>query len=161
MALSVRVALACASLLCAVTLVSSPIAAQSENGLVTEPSNNPVAVTIDRFETAVKEAGMKVFARIDHAAAATEAGLAMPASVIIFGAPRGGTPNFLKAPTLAIDLPLKALVWQDAAGKVFITYNSGAYVGKTVFPRHGLPAAPDGGAGQEKLLAGFAAAAAR
>ena len=142
--------------------VATSALAQTDNGLVTIASNSSAAATIEKFEAAAKEAGMKIFTRIDHSAAATEAGLAMPpATVIIFGNPKGGTPTFLRAPTLAIDLPLKALVWQDAAGKVFVSYNSGAYVGATVLPRHGLPAAPDGGAGQEKLLSGLAAAAAK
>ena len=136
--------------------------AQSADGLISTPSNHSFAATIDKFEAAAKAAGMKIFTRIDHAEAAREAGLSMPpASVIVFGAPKGGTPNFLKAPTLAIDLPLRALVWEDSAGKVFVTVNSGAYISGTIFPRHGLPSAADGGAGQDELIGGFVAEATR
>ena len=83
-----------------------------------------------------------------------------PAIVVIFGNPSTGTPNFLKAPTLAIDLPLKALIWQDGAGKVFVTYNSGGYVIGTLFKRHGLTPPEAAAAQQEKLLAGLAQQAA-
>ncbi|MDP4595084.1 MAG: DUF302 domain-containing protein, partial [Beijerinckiaceae bacterium] len=87
---------------------------------------------------------------------------AMPAStVVIFGAPKGGTPNFLKKPTLAIDLPLKALVWQNAEGKVFVTYNSGAYVFGTIFGRHGLNPPAKIQKAQEAMLSGLATAAAK
>ena len=83
-----------------------------------------------------------------------------PATVVIFGAPKGGTPNFLKKPTLAIDLPLKALVWQNKEGKVYVTYNSGAYVFGTIFGRHGLKPPNKVVKAQEALLAGLARAAA-
>jgi uncharacterized protein (DUF302 family) len=78
----------------------------------------------------------------------------------VFGNPAGGTPNFLKAPTLAIDLPLKALVWQDAAGKTYVTYNTGRYVFGSLFARHGLASSADVAAAQEELLSGLARAAA-
>ena len=85
-----------------------------------------------------------IFTRINHAAAADSVGLKMPPStVLVFGNPRLGTPSFLKRPTLAIDLPLKALVYEDLAGKVFISYNSSEYVLETLYPRHGLTASPD------------------
>lgn len=99
------------------------------NGLVTRPSGYSVAGTIDRLETVVKSKGMTVFARIDHAAAAKEAGLSMrPAQLLIFGNPRGGTPLMNAAPTIGIDLPLKALAWEDAEGKVWLTYNAASYL---------------------------------
>ncbi len=151
-----------ASLAPLLLLAAAPAQAQGSSGLLTTPSAHKAAATMDRFETAVRGAGMKVFTRIDHAAAAKEAGLDMPpATVIVFGAPKGGTPNFIKAPTLAIDLPLKALIWEDAAGKVFVTVNSGEYIGATIFPRHGLPAAADGGEAQQKMLTGLVAEATR
>lgn len=132
--------------------------AQTGNGLNTRESANSAAATIEKLETAIKSRGMKVFARIDHAAAAAEAGMKMPpATVIVFGNPKAGTPNFLKSPTLAIDLPLKALVWQDQGGKTFVSWNSGGYVIGTIFPRHGLNPPAAAGAEQENLLASIAA----
>lgn len=113
--------------------------ASAAEGLITKPSAYSAAATLDRLEAALKEHGFVVFARLDHAAAANSLGLKMPAStVLVFGNPRTGTPAMLKKPTLAIDLPLKALVWEDAAGKVMVTYNSAAYLQGTIFPRHGL-----------------------
>jgi len=99
------------------------------SGLVTLPSGYPVAVTIDRLESVVKSRGMTVFARIDHAEVARQAGLSMrPAQLLIFGNPKGGTPLMNAAPTVAIDLPLKALAWEDGNGKVWLTYNSAAFL---------------------------------
>jgi uncharacterized protein (DUF302 family) len=99
------------------------------NGLVTLQSAHSVAGTIDRLERVVKSKGMTVFARIDHAEAAKQAGLSMrPAQLLIFGSPKGGTPLMNAAPTVAIDLPLKALAWEDGDGKVWLTYNSAAYL---------------------------------
>jgi len=84
-----------------------------------------------------------VFTELDHAAAAEKNGLKLPArTVIIFGNPRSGTPSMQKSPTLAIDVPPKALVWQDDQGKVWLTFNSGAYLQDYVYPRHGLPSNP-------------------
>ena len=141
--------------------LAAPAVAQSIDGLATVESKNSPAATIEKFEAAAKQAGLRVFTRIDHAAAASEAGLTMPpATVVIFGSPAAGTPNFLKAPTLAIDLPMRALVWQDAAGKTFVSYNSGAYLIGTVLKRHGLNPPAEAGAAQEKLLAGLAQQAA-
>lgn len=115
----------------------------ASNGLITKPSAYSAAVTLERLEAALKKRGYIIFARLDHAAAATSKGLKMPAStVLVFGNPRAGTPAMLKKPSLAIDLPLKALVWEDTAGKVFVTYNSAAYLQGTIFPRHGLPTNP-------------------
>jgi uncharacterized protein (DUF302 family) len=114
--------------------------ASASDGLITKPSAYSTTVTLDRLEAALKERGYMIFARLDHAAAATSVGLKMPpATVLVFGNPRNGTPGFLRKPTLAIDLPLKALVWEDASGKVSVTYNSGEYVNGTIFLRHGLP----------------------
>ena len=115
----------------------------ADAGLVTKPSKYSVSETLDRFEAAVKAkaiAGFKVFTRIDHAAAAKEAGLDMrPRTVIVFGNPKLGTPVMVKTPLLAIDVPPKALVWEDDQGKVWLSYNSAEYLYKTIYPRHGLP----------------------
>ena len=110
-------------------------------GAITNPSAYSADVTVERFEAAIKKRGFQVFTKLDHAAAAKAAGLSMPYStVVVFGNPKAGTPNFIKSPELAIDLPLKALIWEDKDGKVFLTYNSGTYLFKTIYARHGLPA---------------------
>lgn len=111
-----------------VLLLAVPVLA-GDPGLVTLPSPHSVAGTIERLEMAVRSKGLTVFARIDHAAAAKEAGLSMaPATLLIFGNPKGGTPLMKAAPTVAIDLPLKALAWEDAKGRVWLTYNTAAYL---------------------------------
>lgn len=148
----------------AMSVLTSTAAAQPlpDTGLLTVESTNSASETVKKLEAAIAAKGMKVFARIDHAAAATEAGLAMPYStLVVFGAPKAGTPNFLKQPTLAIDLPLKALVWQDSAGKVHLTYNTGAYVLGTIFPRHGLNPPMKAQQAQEAMLSGLAAVASK
>jgi uncharacterized protein (DUF302 family) len=114
----------------------------ADNGLITKQSKYTVKETVEKFEAAVKAkaaGGWVVFTKIDHAAAAREAGLGMrPRTLIIFGNPKGGTPAMIKSATLAIDLPMKALVWQDDQDVVWLTYNSSAYGATYVFPRHGL-----------------------
>ena len=123
-----------------------PTGLAAEPGLITMPSKYSVEVTIQRFEAAIRaksDQGWMVFTELDHAAAAEKNGLKLPArTVIFFGNPRGGTPSMQKSPTLAIDVPLKALVWQDDQGKVWLTFNSGAYLQGYVYPRHGLPSNP-------------------
>ena len=117
-------------------LVARPALAAEDNGVVTKPSPRSAAETLERLETLVKAKGLVVFARIDHSGEAEKAGLKMPPThLLIFGNPKAGTPAMLAAPSLALDLPLKALVWQDAAGKVYISYNSGAYLQS----RHNVP----------------------
>lgn len=116
-----------------------PGAATAASGLVTVASNHAVSDTIERLEAAVRAKGWVVFARLDHAAAAEAAGLQLrPRTVVVFGNPKGGTPAMRTHPTLAIDLPLKALVWEDDSGKVWLTYNSAEFVGEHVYGRHGL-----------------------
>ena len=133
---------------------------QADAGLVNVESANSASDTLTKLEAAIKGAGMKVFTRIDHAAAANEVGISMPTStIVIFGNPKVGSPNMVKKPTLAIDLPLKALVWQDASGKVFVTYNSGAYVLGTIFARHGLNPPVKAQQDQEAMLSGLATSA--
>ena len=91
--------------------------------------------TMDRLQAEISDKGMKVFARIDHAAGAAEVGLTLrPTELIIFGNARGGTPLMQSNQTVGIDLPLKALVWQDAAGKTFISYNEPSWIAQ----RHGV-----------------------
>ena len=115
------------------------LTAPDVNGLITLPSANSVDVTIEKFEAAAKKRGIKVFARLDHAAAAESVGLKMPrATVIVFGNPRVGTPVFIETPTVAIDLPPKAMVWEDSNGKVFLSYNSAEFLFGTIYARHGL-----------------------
>jgi len=99
------------------------------NGLVSKPSRHSVDETISRLETVVKSKGMTVFLRIDHGADAKKAGLSMrPAQLLIFGNPKGGTPLMNASPSVAIDLPLKALAWEDGDGKVWLSYNTAAYL---------------------------------
>ena len=110
------------ALIAAVLLAVSSAHALAGDGLITRPSSFTVNETVERFEAAIRAkaaGGWVVFSRIDHAAAAREAGLAMrPRTVIIFGNPKAGTPPMTKSATLAIDLPMKALVWQDDQDKV-------------------------------------------
>jgi uncharacterized protein (DUF302 family) len=108
----------------------------SADGLITVSSSFGPEETMKRLEAEVRAKGMTVFARVDHAAGAAEAGLPLrPTNLLIFGAARGGTPLMQAAQTIGIDLPLKALVWQDEEGKTFLSYNDPAYLTH----RHGLP----------------------
>ena len=104
-------------------------------GLTTIRSNFGPKETIDRLEAAVEAKGMTVFARIDHAAGAASVGLPLrPTEVLIFGNARGGTPLMQSVQTIGIDLPLKALVWLDASGQTWLSYNDPAFLAQ----RHGL-----------------------
>jgi uncharacterized protein (DUF302 family) len=108
-----------------------------DNGLVQVASRYSFEETVQRLEKLFTEKGMKIFAVIDHSGEAAKAGLAMrPTKVVIFGSPKGGTPLMVAAPSLAIDLPLKALVAEDGTGKVSVTYNGPEYLRE----RHGVPA---------------------
>jgi uncharacterized protein (DUF302 family) len=107
----------------------------SANGLITVSSAFGPDETMKRLEAEVLAKGMTVFARVDHAAGAAGAGLLLrPTDLLIFGAAKGGTPLMQAAQTIGIDLPLKALVWQDEAGRTFLSYNDPAYLTH----RHGL-----------------------
>jgi len=136
-----------------------------ESGLISKPSNHSVLETIERFERAVraKEAnGWMVFTEIDHAGAASKNRLTLkPRTVIVFGNPKLGTKPMEAAPTLAIDVPLKALVWQDDGGKVWLTYNSGDYLMGYVYPRHGLALTVYNANAIDQVLASFAEEATR
>jgi uncharacterized protein (DUF302 family) len=101
----------------------------TENGLTTLPSTHGAKETMDRLEADVKAKGMTVFARIDHSAGAKEVGLPLrPTELLIFGNARGGTPLMQALQTSGIDLPLKALVWEDTDGKVWLSYNEPAWI---------------------------------
>ncbi|MGO8917930.1 MAG: DUF302 domain-containing protein [Stellaceae bacterium] len=107
-------------------------------GLTTVPSSFGPKETMDRLEGEVKAKGLTVFARIDHAAGAAQVGLALgPTELLIFGNAKGGTPLMQANQAIGIDLPLKALVWQDASGKTWLSYNEPAWLAK----RHGVGAA--------------------
>ena len=109
---------------------------EKSNGLVQVASRYSVDETVKRLEAAFSEKGLQVFALIDHSGEAEKVGLKMrPTKVLIFGSPKGGTPLMVAAPSLAIDLPLKALVAEDLAGKVSVTYNDPEYLRD----RHSVP----------------------
>lgn len=127
--------------------------AAADNGIVTKASRHSVEVTMDRFAAAAKERGFTVVARVNHAGAAAKAGLKLrPTQLLVFGNPKGGTPIMAAAPTAGIDLPLKALVWEDADGKVWLSYNSPAWLKA----RHGIEGAEKPLAGMGKALAAMA-----
>jgi uncharacterized protein (DUF302 family) len=101
----------------------------SGEGIITKPSKYSVPETLHRLETILTAKGIQVFALVDHSGEAEKAGLKMPPTqLLIFGNPKGGTPVMLAAPTAAIDLPWKALAWQDTSGKVWLSYNDAAYI---------------------------------
>jgi len=106
------------------------------NGLIQVASRYPLDETVQRLRSLLGEKGLQVFSIIDHSGEAEKVGLKMrPTKVVIFGSPKGGTPLMVAAPTLAIDLPLKALVAEDENGKVWVSYNSPEYLQQ----RHGVP----------------------
>lgn len=107
-------------------------------GLTSIKSDHSPQETMKRLEAAVTTRGLTVFARIDHAAGATEAGLSLrPTEVLIFGNAKGGTPLMQEVQTIGIDLPLKALVWQDASGETWLSWNDPAWIAA----RHGASGA--------------------
>jgi uncharacterized protein (DUF302 family) len=109
----------------------------NQNGLIELASRYSVEETVLKLQAAFVGKGMQVFAIIDHSGEAAKIGLKMPPTkVLIFGSPKGGTPLMVAAPSIAIDLPLKALVAEDATGKVTVTYNTPEYLQE----RHGVPA---------------------
>ncbi len=101
----------------------------SSNGLISVASKFSVRETIDRLTAAVTEAGLLVFARIDHARNAAQVGLELrPTELLIFGHPKGGTPLMQDKQTAGIDLPIKALAWEDEEGTVWLTYNEAMWL---------------------------------
>lgn len=110
----------------------------ADNGMVHLSCLQSVTETLAKLEGLLKARGVSIFARIDHSGEAAKVGLVMrPTEVLVFGSPKGGTPLMVASPTVAIDLPLKALVWEDAEGKVWLSYNSPEYLRQ----RHGFPEA--------------------
>jgi uncharacterized protein (DUF302 family) len=105
-------------------------------GIVDKPSNHSVDETVQKLKAIIQAKGLTLFAVVDDSGEAEKAGMHMqPTKLLIFGSPKAGTPLMLAAPSVAIDLPLKILVWQDEAGRVSVSYNSPAYLQE----RHGFP----------------------
>jgi uncharacterized protein (DUF302 family) len=112
------------------------VALMSEKGIVDIASNHSVDETVARLEGILEAKGITLFAVIDHSGEAEKVGMEMPPTkLLIFGGPKAGTPIMRAAPSAAIDLPLKILVWEDSQQKVWISYNSPAYLQE----RHGFP----------------------
>jgi uncharacterized protein (DUF302 family) len=125
--------------LVAAAVATITISATAADGLVAVKSPLPPKATLDKFEAIAKERGLMVFARIDHAAGAAKVGKTLrPTELLIFGNPQGGTPLMECAQSAGIDLPLKALAWEDAQGQSWLGYNDPAYLAK----RHEAAACP-------------------
>ena len=139
-----RAALARRGVLALVGLAILPLPVQAQDGgLVTRPSHFLFRETLDRFAAAVRSAGWTVFAEIDHAAAAQAVQLPLrPRTVVLFGNPRAGTPAMQAHSTLALDLPMRVLVWEDDQGRVFLTRSTGEDIAQRVFARHGVDVSP-------------------
>jgi uncharacterized protein (DUF302 family) len=109
---------------------------RSGNGIIDIPSNHSVDQTVERLKGMLEAKRVNLFALVDHSGEAEKIGLKMPPTkLLIFGSPKAGTPVMLAAPSIAIDLPLKILVWEDSQGKVWVSYNSPAYLQE----RHSVP----------------------
>ena len=112
------------------------MATQSGNGVIDKASNHSVDESVDKLKGILQAKGITVFALVDHSGEAAKVGMKMPPTkLLIFGNPKAGTPLMVAAPSSAIDLPLKILIWEDARGKVWVSYNSPAYLQE----RHGFP----------------------
>jgi uncharacterized protein (DUF302 family) len=111
--------------------------AQATNkGIIDKPSKHSVEQTVEKLKNILQSKGVILFALVDHSGEATKVGMKMrPTKLLIFGSPRAGTPLMLAAPSTAIDLPLKILIWEDDQGKVWVSYNSPDYLKE----RHGFP----------------------
>jgi uncharacterized protein (DUF302 family) len=109
---------------------------QEPSGIVNRESKHSVSDTVERLQKLLRDKGIMLFALVDHSGEAEKVGLKMrPTKLLIFGNPKGGTPLMIAAPSIAIDLPLKLLVWEDAAGKTWISFSSAEYLRD----RHHLP----------------------
>jgi uncharacterized protein (DUF302 family) len=109
---------------------------ESDNGIVSQRSQHTVDETVERLRKILEARGVMLFALVDHSGEAKKAGLQMPPTkLLIFGNPGAGTPVMLAAPSIAIDLPLKILVWEDAQGAAWLSWNSPEYLQR----RHGVP----------------------
>jgi uncharacterized protein (DUF302 family) len=108
-----------------------------DRGIADLPSNHSVDETVERLQDLLRERGLTLFALVDHSGEAEKVGLHMPPTkLLIFGSPKAGTPLMLAAPSMAIDLPLKILVWQDAENRAWVSYNTPQYLQH----RHEFPA---------------------
>jgi uncharacterized protein (DUF302 family) len=106
------------------------------SGIIDTPSHHSVEQTVERLKGILQAKGVTLFALVDHSGEAEKAGMKMrPTKLLIFGSPKAGTPLMLAAPSIAIDLPLKILIWEDGQGKVWVSYNSPACLQE----RHGVP----------------------
>jgi uncharacterized protein (DUF302 family) len=112
------------------------MASNADTGIVSLPSIHSVDQTVETLEKILQAKGVKLFALVDHSGEAERAGMQMqPTKLVIFGNPKAGTPLMIASPSIAIDLPLKILIWEDSNGKVWISYNSPTYLQA----RHNLP----------------------
>jgi uncharacterized protein (DUF302 family) len=112
------------------------MAPEGNNGIIDKPSKHTVDVTLEKLRSALQANGVTIFTVVDHSGEAEEVGIPLrPTKLIIFGNPKAGTPIMLDSPSVAIDLPLKVLVWEDNEGRAWLSYNSPAYFQE----RHGLP----------------------
>lgn len=108
----------------------------TDNGIVNKPSNHSVDETLRKLQDLLETKGIAIFALVDHSGEAKKVGMQMPnTKLLIFGNPKGGTPLMLATPSIAIDLPLKILIWEDEQGKSWVSYNDPQYLAE----RHGLP----------------------
>jgi uncharacterized protein (DUF302 family) len=108
----------------------------SDNGIIHKETKHSVDAALEKLLSLLKTKGVTVFAVVDHSGEAAKVGMEMhPTKLVIFGNPKGGTPLMLAAPSIAIDLPLKILIWEDAQGKNWVSYNSPGYLAE----RHNLP----------------------
>ena len=124
------------------------------NGIIDKPTSHSVDETVEKLKSILRDKGITLFALIDHSGEAEKVGIKMrPTKLLIFGSPKAGTPLMLAAPSSAIDLPLKILIWEDARAKVWVSYNSPAYLQE----RHNLPQQLLQNIGAVETLAGKAA----
>jgi uncharacterized protein (DUF302 family) len=109
----------------------------TNNGIVDKPSNHSVDEIVEKLKQILQSKGVTLFATVDHSGEAAKVGMKMPPTkLLIFGSPKAGTPLMLTAPSVAIDFPLKILIWEDAQRKVWVSYNDLSYLQE----RHGIPA---------------------
>jgi len=113
------------------------MATTSENGIVSKPSQHSVDATVEKLKAILSAKGVTLFAQVDHSGEAEKAGMKMkPTKLLVFGSPKAGTEVMVAAPSAALDLPLKILVWEDEEGKVWMSYNAPEWLRE----RHGIPA---------------------
>jgi uncharacterized protein (DUF302 family)/uncharacterized membrane protein YidH (DUF202 family) len=114
----------------------SSMTATTDRGIIDTPSKHSVEETVEKLKGILREKGITLFALVDHSGEAEKAGMKMrPTKLLIFGSPKGGTPVMLAAPSIAIDLPLKVLIWEDSGGRTWLSYNSPEYLKR----RHDVP----------------------